>query len=91
MSSAQPTLCPIVEGVTFTFTHQGRTVRGLVLSDLLEDRLGADPGPAGWMRCFREHESQLVEAARHAHLEEPTRSLALVREDRLQRQATLQR
>ena len=47
----------------FTFTQQGRAVRGLVLGEALETVFSAQPGPDGWMQTFHERRRQILALA----------------------------
>jgi hypothetical protein len=75
-----PRLCPIVEGVLFTFFHAGQPVRGIVLSDVLESVFGIDHRPAAWLAGFLAHESEIVEMARRRFLDGTPTQPVLVRE-----------
>lgn len=83
MSSSNPTLCPIVQGVTFSFQHSGRTVRALVASNVLEAAFDAAPEPSAWLRCFREHEALIVGVARQLFEQEEFCEPVVVREKHL--------
>ncbi len=81
MNTHEPVLSPIVEGISFTFFHAGRPVRGLVSSDALEAVLGIDHEPSAWLQGFIDHQATIVDAARRCFQHQPGPEPVLVREE----------
>ena len=61
----RPTLCPVIEGVLFSFERDGQPCRGLVLGDALETIFGLrEGGPERWVELYERHCDEIVGVAR---------------------------
>ena len=62
-----PSLCKIIQGVSFLLQDGGQPVHAVATRDLLEDRFGASDAPESWMRAYLLHEDSIQSAAEDAY------------------------
>ncbi len=72
-------LCPVVEGVSFTFFHHRQLIRGVILREALESRFGAGAHPESWLQAFEAHEKTITRLAVKQFIATPQSAIVLLR------------